>query len=118
MQQRVAICRALLHDPSLLLMDEPFGALDAMTRETMDLELQRIWNATKKTILFVTHSISEAVLLSDRVLVMTERPGSVAAIYDIALPRPRSFQDMGTPEFVALAQSIRAHFLAQGATDQ
>ena len=118
MQQRVAICRALLHDPSLLLMDEPFGALDAMTRETMDLELQRIWNATKKTILFVTHSISEAVLLSDRVLVMTERPGTVAAIYDIALPRPRSFADMGTPEFVALAQAIRAHFLAQGTTDQ
>jgi NitT/TauT family transport system ATP-binding protein len=117
MQQRVAICRALLHDPSLLLMDEPFGALDAMTRESMDLELQRIWNATKKTILFVTHSISEAVLLSDRVLVMTERPGTVAAIYDIALPRPRSFQDMGTPEFVALAQAIRAHFLAQGTTD-
>jgi NitT/TauT family transport system ATP-binding protein len=117
MQQRVAICRALLHDPSILLMDEPFGALDAMTRETMDLELQRIWSATRKTILFVTHSISEAVLLSDRVLVMTERPGTVAAIYDIALTRPRSFQDMGTPEFVALAQAIRAHFLAQGATD-
>jgi NitT/TauT family transport system ATP-binding protein len=118
MQQRVAICRALLHDPSILLMDEPFGALDAMTRETMDLELQRIWSATRKTILFVTHSISEAVLLSDRVLVMTERPGTVAAVYDIALPRPRSFPDMGRPEFVALAQTIRAHFLAQGATDQ
>ena len=117
MQQRVAICRALLHDPSILLMDEPFGALDAMTRETMDLELQRIWGATKKTILFVTHSISEAVLLSDRVLVMTERPGSVAAIYDITLPRPRSFQDMGAPEFVALAQSIRGHFFAQGSVD-
>jgi len=117
MQQRVAICRALLHDPSLLLMDEPFGALDAMTREIMDLELQRIWSATGKTILFVTHSISEAVLLSDRVLVMTERPGSVAAIYDITLPRPRSFADMGTPGFVALAQAIRAHFLAQGPTD-
>lgn len=117
MQQRVAICRALLHDPSILLMDEPFGALDAMTRETMDLELQRIWSATEKTVLFVTHSIPEAVFLSDRVLVMTERPGTVAAIYDITLPRPRSFQDMGAPEFVALAQSIRGHFFAQGGVD-
>jgi len=117
MQQRVAICRALLHDPSILLMDEPFGALDAMTRETMDLELQRIWSATEKTVLFVTHSIPEAVFLSDRVLVMTERPGTVAAIYDITLPRPRSFQDMGAPEFVALAQSIRGHFFAQGSVD-
>ncbi len=117
MQQRVAICRALLHDPSILLMDEPFGALDAMTREMMDLELQRIWAATRKTILFVTHSIPEAVFLSDRVLVMTERPGSVAAIYNIPLPRPRSFQDMGTPQFTALAQSIRTHFFSQGIVD-
>jgi NitT/TauT family transport system ATP-binding protein len=117
MQQRAAICRALLHDPSILLMDEPFGALDAMTREMMDLELQRIWSATKKTVLFVTHSIPEAVLLSDRVLVMTERPGSVAAIYTIPLARPRSFPDMGTPAFTALAQSIRAHFYAQGSVD-
>jgi NitT/TauT family transport system ATP-binding protein len=117
MQQRAAICRALLHDPSMLLMDEPFGALDAMTREMMDLELQRIWSATKKTVLFVTHSIPEAVLLSDRVLVMTERPGSVAAIYPIALPRPRSFQDMGAPGFVALTNTIRAHFYSQGSVD-
>ncbi|MFB3816212.1 MAG: ABC transporter ATP-binding protein [Candidatus Methylomirabilales bacterium] len=117
MQQRAAICRALLHDPSMLLMDEPFGALDAMTREMMDLELQRIWSATKKTVLFVTHSIPEAVLLSDRVLVMTERPGSVAAIYPIALPRPRSFHDMGAPGFVALTNAIRAHFYSQGSVD-
>jgi NitT/TauT family transport system ATP-binding protein len=117
MQQRAAICRALLHDPSILLMDEPFGALDAMTREMMDLELQRIWSTTKKTVLFVTHSIPEAVLLSDRVLVMTERPGSVAAIYTIPLTRPRSLRDMGTPAFAALAQSIRAHFYAQGSVD-
>jgi len=118
MQQRVAICRALVHDPSLLLMDEPFGALDAMTRETMNLELQRIWLATKKTVLFVTHSIPEAVCLSDRVLVMTERPGTVDKIYDIPLPRPRSLQNMGTPEFSALAQVIRGHFFAQGNVDQ
>jgi NitT/TauT family transport system ATP-binding protein len=117
MQQRVAICRALVHDPSLLLMDEPFGALDAMTREMMNLELQRIWMATKKTVLFVTHSIPEAVFLSDRVLVMTERPGTVDKIYDIPLPRPRSLQNMGTPEFSVLAQAIRGHFYAQGTVD-
>ena len=117
MQQRVAICRALVHNPSLLLMDEPFGALDAMTRETMNLELQRIWLATKKTVLFVTHSIPEAVFLSDRVLVMTERPGTVDKIYDVPLPRPRSLQNMGTPEFSALAQAIRSHFFAQGIVD-
>ncbi len=117
MQQRVAICRALVHDPSLLLMDEPFGALDAMTREMMNLELQRIWMATQKTVLFVTHSIPEAVFLSDRVLVMSERPGRVEKIYDIPLARPRSLQKMGTPEFADLAQAIRGHFFAQGAVD-
>ena len=117
MQQRVAICRALVHDPSLLLMDEPFGALDAMTREMMNLELQRIWMATKKTVLFVTHSIPEAVFLSDRVLVMTERPGTVDKIYDIPLPRPRSLQNMGTAEFSMIAQAIRGHFFAQGTVD-
>ena len=117
MQQRVAICRALVHDPSLLLMDEPFGALDAMTRELMNLELQRIWMATQKTVLFVTHSIPEAVFLSDRVLVMTERPGRVEKIYDIPLARPRSLQNMGTPEFADLAQAIRGHFYAQGVVD-
>jgi len=117
MQQRASICRALVHEPAVLLMDEPFGALDAMTREKMNLELQRIWYETKKTVMLITHSIPEAVFLSDRVLVMTERPGAVAAIYDVDLPRPRSLAMMGDPAFVKLTQTIRSHFYAQGALD-
>jgi NitT/TauT family transport system ATP-binding protein len=117
MQQRASICRALLHDPSLLLMDEPFGALDAMTREKMNLELQRIWSASKKTVLLITHSIPEAVFLSDRVIVMSERPGSIAATYDIDLPRPRTLDMMGSPEFAVYAKKIRAHFYSQGTLD-
>ena len=117
MQQRASICRALVHDPAVLLMDEPFGALDAMTREKMNLELQRIWSETRKTVLFITHSIPEAVFLADRVLVMSERPGSIAAIYDVALPRPRSLAMMGDPAFVALTQTIRRHFYSQGTLD-
>src|SRR5450631_1332991 len=117
MQQRASICRALVHDPAILLMDEPFGALDAMTREKMNLELQRIWFETKKTVLFITHSIPEAVFLADRVLVMTERPGAIAAIYDVSLPRPRSLAVMGDPRFVELTQTIRRHFYSQGTLD-
>jgi NitT/TauT family transport system ATP-binding protein len=117
MQQRASICRALVHDPAVLLMDEPFGALDAMTREKMNLELQRIWFETRKTVLFITHSIPEAVFLADRVLVMSERPGKIAAIYDVALPRPRSLAMMGDPAFVSLTQTIRRHFYAQGTLD-
>jgi NitT/TauT family transport system ATP-binding protein len=117
MQQRASICRALVHNPAVLLMDEPFGALDAMTREKMNLELQRIWFETRKTVLFITHSIPESVFLSDRVLVMTERPGRIAAIYDVPLARPRKLSMMGGPEFAKLAQTIRAHFYAQGSLD-
>ena len=117
MQQRAAICRALVHDPGILLMDEPFGALDALTRETMNLELQRIQMETGKTILLITHSIPEAVFLSDRVVVMTERPGAIAAAYDVPLPRPRSLNVMGGPEFGELTRAIRRHFHAQGHMD-
>lgn len=117
MQQRAAICRALIHDPSVLLMDEPFGALDAMTRERMNAELQRIWFETKKTVLLITHSIPEAVYLADRVVVMSSRPGSVEAIYDIDLPRPRDLSVMGDPRFVRYTQDIRKHFFAQGSLD-
>lgn len=117
MQQRASICRALVHDPQLLLMDEPFGALDAMTREKMNLELQRIWAAARKTVLLITHSIPESIFLSDRVLVMSERPGSIAAIYDISLPRPRTLAMMGGAEFGAFAQKIRAHFYSEGTLD-
>ena len=117
MQQRASICRALVHDPAVLLMDEPFGALDAMTREKMNVELQRIWFETRKTVLFITHSIPEAVFLADRVLVMSERPGTIAAIYDVKLPRPRSLRVMGQSDFGELTQTIRAHFYAQGTLD-
>jgi NitT/TauT family transport system ATP-binding protein len=90
MQQRVALCRALVHDPSVLLMDEPFAALDALTREELSLELQRIWGEERKTIVFVTHSIQEATLLADRIVVMSPRPGRIARILPVAADRPRS----------------------------
>jgi NitT/TauT family transport system ATP-binding protein len=112
MQQRTAIARALLHDPAILLMDEPFGALDAMTREQMNLEVQRIWQASGKTVLLITHSITEAVFLGDRVAVMTARPGEVAKVIDVDIERPRSLDVVSTSRFGAIAHEIRA-LLAQ-----
>ncbi len=114
MQQRVALVRALIHDPALLLMDEPFGALDAMTRESMNTELQRIWMERRKTILFITHSIGEAVYLADRVLVMTPRPGRIMDDMKIDLPRPRGLEVMNTPEFGAYVRRIRVALNATG----
>jgi NitT/TauT family transport system ATP-binding protein len=114
MQQRVALVRALIHDPALLLMDEPFGALDAMTRESMNQELQRIWMERRKTVLFITHSIGEAVYLADRVLVMTPRPGRIADVLKIDLPRPRGLEVMNTPEFGAYVKRIRTGLNASG----
>ena len=114
MQQRVGICRALVHDPTFLLMDEPFGALDAMTRDAMNRELQRIWTENRKTVLLVTHSIVEAVFLADRVVVMTPRPGQIAEIVEIDLPRPRTIEMINTEKFGAYSASIRQHFNASG----
>ena len=107
MQQRVGIVRALIHDPALLLMDEPFGALDAMTREQMNVELQRIWMDRRKTVLFITHSTAEAVYLADRVIVMTPRPGKIADELTIDLPRPRPLEVMNTEAFGAYVRRIR-----------
>ncbi len=112
MQQRVGIGRALVHDPALLLMDEPFGALDAMTRDTMNMELLRVWDASRKTVMLITHSIAEAVLLADRVIVMSPRPGRIAEIIDIDLPRPRDLDMINSPEFGRYVKAIRRHFQA------
>jgi NitT/TauT family transport system ATP-binding protein len=108
MQQRAALVRALIHDPKLMLMDEPFGALDAMTREQMNLELLRIWRNQKKTILFVTHSIPEACFLADRVQVMSARPSTIIEDVEIKLPRPRNLDMMGLPEFSEKVSHIRS----------
>lgn len=115
MRQRVSICRALLHDPPVLMMDEPFGALDAMTREQMVLDLQQIWMEGRKTVLFVTHDIPEAILLADRIVVLAARPGRLLKEFEIELPRPRSVEDLARPEMVELQQEIRGLLRGSGA---
>jgi NitT/TauT family transport system ATP-binding protein len=114
MQQRAAIVRALVQDPRLLLMDEPFGALDAMTREQMNTELLRIWGQSRKTVIFVTHSIAEAIFLSDRVIAMTARPGTIAEVIHIDLPRPRDLAVINTDRFGRYAAKLRSLLDAQG----
>lgn len=110
MKQRVALCRALVHDPEILLLDEPFGALDALTRDQMNYDLQHIWLEKRKTAILVTHSIDEAVWLSDRVLVMTPRPAQIAEDISIDLPRPRSLEMKNSTEFNTYTGRIRALF--------
>ena len=107
MRQRVSLARALVHDPALLLMDEPFGALDAMTREAMNLELQRIWRESGKTVAFITHSIPEAVFLGDRVVVMSPRPGRIVDVVPVDLERPRDLDMMGSDAFGIYTRKIR-----------
>ncbi len=114
MRQRVAICRALIHDPPLLLMDEPFGALDALTRDQMALDIQGLCTRGGKTVLFITHSISEAIFLADRVIVMTPRPGRVDAVVEVELPRPRRLGVREQASFAAYARLVRDRFLAHG----
>jgi NitT/TauT family transport system ATP-binding protein len=113
MQQRVSIARALLHKPDLLLMDEPFGALDALTRDRLNLELQRIWMAERKTVFFITHSIPEAILLSDRIIVMSARPGRIVEDIVVDFERPRDLSIVSTPAFGRLADRVRDALEAQ-----
>ncbi len=110
MQQRVGIARGLVHDPALLLMDEPFAALDALTREQMTLELQAITNAAKKSVIFITHSIQEAAFLADRIIVLSERPGRIVEVVSVALPRPRDLSSMVSPAFIEICDHLRRLF--------
>ncbi|WP_029354490.1 ABC transporter ATP-binding protein [Bosea sp. 117] len=113
MQQRASICRAMLLKPPLILMDEPFGALDVITRERMGFALQTLWNESRNTVLFVTHSITEAVLLSDTVVVMTPRPGRIRDVVPIDLPRPRHADTLRDPRFLELSERVRDGIEAQ-----
>jgi NitT/TauT family transport system ATP-binding protein len=110
MQQRVTISQALIYNPSVLLMDEPFGSLDAMTKDELNLELLRIWRETEKTIMFITHDLDEAIFLSDRVIVLSPRPGQVADVIDIDLERPRNEDTRGSKRFVELSAELHQHF--------
>ena len=114
MRQRAAICRALIDEPALLLMDEPFGALDALTRDQLNVDLQEMWSADRKTVVFVTHSIAEAVFLSDRIAVFTPRPGRIAEIIEVDLPRPRRLAVRDDTRFTACVARIRAMFEGMG----
>jgi NitT/TauT family transport system ATP-binding protein len=114
MRQRASICRALIDEPQLLLMDEPFGALDALTREQLNVELQSVWMRSHKTVLFVTHSIAEAVFLADRVVVFTPRPGSIAEVLQIEVPRPRRLEVRGSNQFTQYVNRIRDLFGSMG----
>ncbi len=116
MQQRVAIARALVFNPDILLMDEPFGALDEITRDQMRYELLRIWSAARKTVVFVTHSIAEAIILSDRIAVMSARPGAVREVLEVRLPRPRGEQLESSPEFLRMAEHLKALLRPAGAS--
>jgi NitT/TauT family transport system ATP-binding protein len=114
MQQRTAFCRALIHDPPLVVMDEPLGALDAMTREQMRVDLEKLWLKTKKTVIFVTHSIPESIQLSDRVVVFTPRPGLIERVIDIDLPRPRTMAVRESPEFQRYVHELTSIFMSFG----
>jgi NitT/TauT family transport system ATP-binding protein len=116
MRQRAAICRALLNDPALLLMDEPFGALDEFTRDQLNLDLQRIWSETHKTVVFITHSIPEAIFLSTRIAVMAGNPGRIVEIVEIDLPRPRTAATRETADFAKYTSRIRSIFERLGTT--
>lgn len=117
MQQRASIARALVHSPEVLLMDEPFGALDALTREQVRIDLENLWMQDRMSVLFITHSIDEAVLLADRVVVMSPRPGTIDTILDIDLPRPRGLAARRSPEFVRLTEQITDMFMSRGVLD-
>jgi len=113
MKQRAAFCRAMLSDPQLLLLDEPFGALDALTREELSLELSRLWQELSRTALLITHDIGEAILLGDRVIVMSARPGVIRADIEVDLPRPRTIETENHPRFQEIMQTVRAMFFGK-----